>query len=92
MSNKAQVTVLLLISMLSRFIWIFFFEVPPTPLSDEAVYITAAHQILRWVEAGRLQLTPGLQYNLEHPMFAKMLFAFGIWATRGGSVPGLCRG
>ena len=70
-----------------RIVWVLLFMHPAAPgpgiEGDELTYVYSAHRFITWFQAGRLVLTPDLQYNDTHPILVRILFALGIY-TMGG--------
>ena len=83
MKDRFHVLILTVTSLVTRFLFVMYYWPKLLPGSDENIYVSAAMQFLQWFLRGRLVLTSGLQYNYEHPQFAKILFALGIYFATG---------
>jgi sugar lactone lactonase YvrE len=78
------ITVILLLALLQRLSAACQLPVD----ADESVYAWAASYYAGLMAHGEWSEIPRYTYNIEHPVFAKLLYAAGLWAVGHTGLPG----
>ena len=69
-----------LLAFILRFILGVYYDFYNKPfIGDEIVYVKAGEAYINHFLEGHKGLDQCLQYNLEHPMFAKMMYGLSIF-------------
>ena len=91
--QRIVVLILFFLALVVRLVWMLYLMPPLQKIQgwdqDDWAYVKATSFFITWIKQGRLEITPELQFNMGHPMLAKMLFAVGVYCLKtyvGGMV------